>query len=53
MLFENAYLSRPGETMTHVLDWCVRVAMEFVCTLDIPEVVRLEALLRKGSCQAE
>ncbi|WP_392889771.1 hypothetical protein ACF6ZU_00360 [Pseudomonas migulae] len=53
MLFEEAFFSRPGETMTQASDWGVQRAMEFVDTLNIPESWRPEALPRKVSRQSE
>lgn len=52
MLFEEAYFSRPSETMTQALDWGVRRAFEFVDALTA-ELSRPEALPRKGSRQSE
>ncbi|APV41825.1 hypothetical protein PFAS1_21675 [Pseudomonas frederiksbergensis] len=49
MLFEDAYLSRPGETMTQAMNWGVQRAMEFVETLNAPaKPSQPEGLPRKG-----
>ena len=54
MLFEDAYLSRPGETMTLAMEWGIKRAKEFVETLNGPaETSKTEALPRNGSRQSE
>ncbi|WCM49030.1 hypothetical protein OH720_18665 [Pseudomonas sp. WJP1] len=53
-LFEEAYLSRPGETMTQAMEWGIQHAKEVVKTLNVSaEPSKAEALPRQGSRQAD
>jgi hypothetical protein len=54
MLFEDAFLSRPGESMSQAMEWGIRRAKEVVVSLDAPAAAsQPESLPRRGSRQAD
>jgi len=53
MLLEEAFASRPAETMTQAMTWGLERAREFaLLSRKLPPIVKLERLPRKGSSRA-